>query len=171
MGWVVTARGVGTVCAALVLALVLMTSCGGESTSQSPGLGNDQAVEAAASCVQTYAPDTLVQRSFAFDGTVTSIEIRKDPRLPEGERAVRWVSFHVHRWFRGGTAPEVAVWIENLNIESSIGAVEAEPGTRLLVSGEPRWGGDALDDPIAWPCGFTQPWTEEAAAEWETAFS
>ena len=66
---------------------------------------------------------------------------------------------------------EVAVWIENLNIESSIGAVEAEPSTRLLVSGEPRWGGDALDDPIAWPCGFTQPWTEEAAAEWETAFS
>ena len=43
---------------------------------------------------------------------------------------------------------------------------EAELGTRLLVSGEPRWGGDALDEPIAWPCGFTRPWTEEEAAEW-----
>ena len=77
-----------------------MTSCGRESTSQSPGLGNDQVVEAAASCVQTYAPDTLVQRSFAFDGTVTSIEVREDPRLPEGKPEVRSVSFHVHHWFR-----------------------------------------------------------------------
>lgn len=68
------------------------------------------------------------------------------------------MSFEVHRWFKGATAPEVGVWIENLNIESSVGAVEAEPGTRLLVSGEPRWGGDPLEDPIAWPCGFTQPW-------------
>ena len=71
---------------------------------------------------------------------------------------------------QGGWASEVGVWIENLNVNSSVGTVEAEPGTRLLVSGEPRWGGDTLDDAIAWPCGFTQPWTEETASEWQTAF-
>jgi len=29
-------------------------------------------------------------------------------------------------------------------------------GSRLLVSGEPRWGGGALTNAIAWGCGFTQ---------------
>lgn len=29
-------------------------------------------------------------------------------------------------------------------------------GSRLLVSGQPRWGGNALKFPIAWSCGFTR---------------
>jgi hypothetical protein len=121
-------------------------------------------------CVQTYSPDTLIERSFAFDGTVASIELRTDSHLPDGENEVPWVTFVVNQWFRAGSAPRIGVWMDSLNIETSAGTIEAEPGARLLVAGEPRWGGDPLEDPIAWACGFTQPWTPEAAAEWQAAF-
>ena len=42
-------------------------------------------------------------------------------------------------------------------------------GTRLLVSGTPRWGGAPLADPIAWGCGFTRYYSRATAAEWSTA--
>jgi len=136
--------------------------------------GEEQAVEpadAADRCVQTYSAETLVQRSFAFDGTVLTIEIRTDPRLREGEDEVPWVTFEVNRWFRGGSASEVGVWVDGLNTETSVGIISAELGTRLLVAGEPRWEGDPLEDPIAWRCGFTQPWSAEVADEWQAAFT
>ena len=126
---------------------------------------------AAFSCVQNYSTETLVRRSFAFDGTVLAVEIRPDPHLPEGEDEVPWVTFEVNRWFRGGSASEVGVWVEVPNTETSAGTISAEPGTRLLVAGEPRWGGEPLEDPIAWPCGFTRRWTTVVVAEWEAAFS
>jgi hypothetical protein len=132
--------------------------------------GGDPETVASYSCVEDYSPATLVERSFAFDGTVGSIELRRDPHLPPGENEVHWLTFNVNRWFRGGSASQVGVWIDALNLETSVGTIEAEPGTRLLVAGEPRWGGEPLDDPIAWACGFTQPWTREAASEWEAAF-
>lgn len=126
----------------------------------------------AASCVEQYSPDTLRNRAFAFDGTVVSIELRRDPKLQleeEEDSRIPWVTFSVHRWYRGGSGDEVGVWVESLNIETSAGTIRGDPGTRLLVAGEPRWGGAPLDDAIAWPCGFTQPYTPEAAAEWEAA--
>lgn len=43
-------------------------------------------------------------------------------------------------------------------------------GTRLLVTGEPRWGGAPLDEPVAWGCGFTQAWTTAAAQRWTEVF-
>lgn len=82
-----------------------------------------------------------------------------------------WVTFDVDRWFRGGSASQVGVWAENLNTETSVGIISGEIGTRLLIAGEPRWDGDPLEDPIAWSCGFTQPWTAETADEWRAAFS
>lgn len=45
-------------------------------------------------------------------------------------------------------------------------------GTRLLVSGEPRWGGtDPLRDAFAWGCGFTRYYDAQAATDWTDAFS
>lgn len=155
----------------LVALAVLVSACAQEGNQPA---GQDGAVEpagAAYSCVETYSAETLVRRSFAFDGTVLATEVRTDPRLPEGEGKVPWVTFEVNRWFRGGSVSEVGVWIEVLNTETSAGIIRAVPGTRLLVAGEPRWGGDPLEDPVAWPCGFTQPWTAETADEWQAAFS
>lgn len=43
-------------------------------------------------------------------------------------------------------------------------------GTRLLVSGEPRWGGGALTDAMAWGCGFTRYYDKATADNWRAAF-
>lgn len=156
----------------LVALALLGPACarpGGHSAAEG-GKGEPEAA-VGYSCVQTYSPETLVQRSFAFDGTVLATELRRDPLLPEGEDEVPWVTFEVNRWFRGGSASEVGVWVDVLNTETSAGTISAEPGTHLLVAGEPRWGGKPLEDPIAWACGFTQPWTPAAVAEWQAAFS
>jgi len=42
-------------------------------------------------------------------------------------------------------------------------------GTRLLVSGEPRWGGAPLTDAIAWGCGFTRYYDPATADAWRNA--
>lgn len=42
-------------------------------------------------------------------------------------------------------------------------------GTRLLVSGGPRWGGPPLRDAIAWGCGFTRYYDPQTAADWAAA--
>ena len=42
-------------------------------------------------------------------------------------------------------------------------------GSRLLVSGEPRLGGAALDAATAWSCGFTRHYDAQTAAEWAAA--
>jgi hypothetical protein len=153
---------------ASVALVVILASCADGITSDS-STGSKPDGDAA-SCVEIYGPDTLAKRSFAFDGTVLSVEVRTDPQLPVGEQEIPWVMFHVHRWFEGGEEATVGVWVENLNIDTSVGTVQAEPGTRLLVSGEPRWGGAPLNDAIAWPCGFTRPWSEQLSTEWAAAF-
>jgi hypothetical protein len=138
---------------------------GGSPEGEGPPTG-----PVSARCVEEYSPDTLRNRAFAFDGTVVSIELRQDPNLEvQGGEDSRepWVTFSVHHWYRGGSGDEVGVWIENLNMETSVGTITAEPGTRLLVAGEPRWGGAPFDDAIAWACGFTQPYSPEVAAKWQ----
>jgi hypothetical protein len=160
---------------ALLSALVLGAACGRDPEPRPQG-EPPQGVETssgstdiAASCAEVYSPEALVTRSFAFDGTVTSIEPRSDPKLPTGQQESSWVTFDVNDWFLGGSGATVGIWMDQLNVETSAGTISAELGTRLLVSGEPRWGGDPLDDPLAWTCGFTQQWTEDAAEEWSTA--
>ncbi|MGH2711210.1 MAG: hypothetical protein ACRDH9_08420 [Actinomycetota bacterium] len=139
------------------------------SEEAAPPPSSTDSTSTSALCVEVYSPETLAGRSFAFDGTVMAIETRTDPKLPAEEAEVPWVTFDVNRWYIGGSSDEIGVWVEPLNVETSNGTITAEVGTRLLVSGEPRWGGDPLEDPLAWICGFTQPWSEEAAAEWEAA--
>jgi hypothetical protein len=121
-----------------------------------------QAVPALASCASNQG--TVTDRAFAFDGTVLATRGRPD-----------LVTFRVHRWYAGGhrrritvemaVSPRSAAWND---------ASEYPPphsvGTRLLVSGEPRWGGPPLRDPYAWACGFTVPYQPAEAASWRVAF-
>ena len=160
----------------LLLGLMLLSSaCADGPEPRARGERPDEtetssSTEVAASCIEVYSPKTLAKRSFAFDGTLLSIESRIDPKLPSAEESGSWVTFDVHQWFEGGSGESVGIWMDFLNVETSAGTITAEPGTRLLVAGEPRWGGnDPLADPLAWTCGFTQPWSEDAAAEWEAA--
>jgi hypothetical protein len=128
------------------------------------------AAEAAASCVEAYSPEAVAGRSFAFDGTVTAIGPAITNR-PGGELDLSAVTFRVHTWFRGGSGDTITVDMDPPGLFTS--AEPAVPaydiGTRLLVSGEPRWGGAPLDSPIAWGCGFTRSHDPQTAAAWAAA--
>ncbi len=156
---------------ALGLAVYLLSSCG-------PAGGSS-----VASCVELYSPENLAHRAFAFDGTITAIELREDPAWPSNEQTGEgvahnpWVTFKVNRWYKGGGASEVGIWMPGLQDPSAASGagledtIAAQVGTRLLVAGAPRGIGAAPEQGIAWGCGFTQPYTEQLAAEWEAAIA
>jgi len=102
-----------------------------------------------ASCVEPYTPAALLNRSFAFDGTVTAID---------GER----VTFAVNAGFRGvggGTVTLDAPGMTGTSITSAPGP-GLSVGERYLVAG---------DDTFLWGCGYTQAYSAAIAAEWAAA--
>jgi hypothetical protein len=123
------------------------------------------------SCIEGYSPAALAGSSFAFDGTVTAIGPALSNR-PGVALPLVGVTFRVNQWFRGGSGPTVTVDMDpsptaNSSSDSSVPAYAV--GTRLLVSGAPRWGGAPLDAAIAWGCGFTRSYDPQTAAEWAAA--
>ena len=130
----------------------------------SAAVNGAQSVEVAASCAVEYNAATLAERTWAFDGTLVAVSTGNDTRLD----VVPTATFTVNQWYRGGTGEEVTVQYEAghlLEFAPTVGTA-----SRMLVAGEPRWGGQPLDDAIAWGCGFTQPWTSTAADQWSTVF-
>lgn len=81
------------------------------------------------------------------------------------------VTFEVREWFSGGAGGIVTVDLQGAAGSSSNAEVADgfDIGSRLLVSGEPRWGGSALEQPIAWSCGFTRYYDAETAMAWREA--
>lgn len=104
----------------------------------------------AGSCVQLYSLDTLRQRSFAFDGTVTAIA---------GDE----VTFAVADLLRGSIGSTVTLTATGMTgtAITSAGGPTLQVGGRYLVAGE---------DHFAWSCGFTQPYDASVAAQWRQAF-
>ena len=141
----------------------------------------DQGVASSGSCVETYSAAMLKGRSIAFDGTIAAVEQRNDPALDDGQGGdvpqMSWVTFSVTRWYKGGDAKEVGVWMPMLpdrgtvSSDTSTPSISADVGTRVLVAGEALGVGTAPDQGIAWGCGFTQPYTADVAAQWEAAFA
>jgi len=119
-----------------------------------------------ASCVEQYDAATLIQVAFAFDGTVTRIAPSPVGNEPPGYVSV---TFDVHTWFRGGHGAGVTVDMFPPGRSSALGTTY-EAGTRLLVSGQPRFGGPPLQDPVAWVCGFTRYYDRSTAAQWARIF-
>jgi hypothetical protein len=129
----------------------------------------------AASCVEQYSPAAVTGRAFAFDGTVSEIGPGRSDRPGAGLGLVG-VTFVVNEWFEGGSEATVTVDMpapdaggESSPAETPTNAYDV--GTRLLVSGEPRWGGPPLTDAIAWGCGFTRYHDEDTAGAWRSAFN
>lgn len=118
------------------------------------------------SCVEQYGAATLSRRAFAFDGTVT----RTTPSAAsDGLPGYLSVTFDVHAWFRGGHGASITVDMIGPTM-SSAQETSYSAGTRLLVSGEPRFGGQPLQAPIAWGCGFTRYYDQSSAAKWALIF-
>lgn len=187
-------RAVVVTCLGLLLPLGACTSTdsSGSSPAQSKSdervdgeetadLGQNPAAERsgplpgdeAASCVESYSPAALAARDFAFDGVVVTIGSSVSDRGDEGDLALPGVTFEVREWFSGGSADTVTVDMQTLATpaaEPSDQRYAYDVGSRLLISGEPRWGGAPLDAPIAWGCGFSRYYDEQTAAAWRDAF-
>lgn len=108
-----------------------------------------------ASCAED-SQAAVAKRAFAFDGTVTAVGPARTNR-PDARLDLVAATFKVNTWYAGGSGESVTVDIT----PPDAGSIDETPpayvaGTRLLVSGEPRWGGAPLTDAIAWGCGFTR---------------
>lgn len=103
-----------------------------------------------ASCVETYGPNTLAKRSFAFDGTVTGIA---------GDE----VAFKVNVRYKGIAGDSVTLTATGMTgtAITSSGGPNLAVGERYLVAGEEHF---------AWACGFTQPYDPTVAGTWAAAF-
>lgn len=125
-----------------------------------------------ASCVEEYSPTNLANRAFAFDGTVVAIREVTEPELTG---SMVEVDFAVNEWFRAGD-DEATATVEMFDPESltsvdQTGLDAWTVGTRLLITGEPRWGGDPLDNAVAWYCGFSRTYNPDVAATWRAALA
>lgn len=132
--------GLGAVAVAAVAAVAILTNGGGDpAPSQEPGPNIGR-------CVETYSTETLANREFAFDGTLTAID---------GDRA----TFAVNEAFRGDLGDSITLEAAGMTGTSvtSVGGPSLAQGERYLVAG---------DDRFVWACGFTQPYDEAVAAEW-----
>lgn len=116
-----------------------------------------------ASCVEEYSPAAVANRAFAFDGVVIDIAGSVSDRGGEGDLGLPGVTFRVNQWFSDGEGRTVKVDLQVAEDSFDI-------GSRLLVSGESRWGEADLADAIAWGCGFTRYHDAETAREWQQAF-
>ncbi len=125
------------------------------------------------SCVESYNPRAAVGLAFAFDGTIRSIGAARTNRAGKGYLDLVAVTFTVNEWFAGGTGASVTVDMTPPNDLSTVdeGRPSYQIGSRLLVSGEPRWGGEPLDDGIAWGCGFSRYYDPATASSWQAAAS
>jgi len=125
---------------------------------------------ATASCVEDYSPEAMTGRAFAFAGTVTEIGESVTDRGDSGDLGYSGVTFQVEEWFVGDGP---ATFTVDMGAPTKSRMSESAPsyfvGSRLLVSGEDRWGEGGLEDPIAWGCGFTRYFDESTSAAWRSA--
>ena len=128
--------------AAVVMAVIINSGSGSQEPGGDPGAGIGP-------CVESYSLDTLANRDFAFDGTVTAID---------GDQ----VTFDVNEAFGGDLAETVT-----LTATGMTGTAVTSAGGPILVIGERYL--VAGDGEFAWACGFTQPYEAAAAAQWAEA--
>lgn len=145
-----TAAWGGALAAAAVagVAAVALLLNPGDAADPAPTDGGGTAI---GSCVETYSLETLGNREFAFDGTVTALD---------GEDA----TFDVNESFAGESAAGESV---TLNAGTMTGTTISSAGGETLVVGQRYL--VAGDDNFAWACGFTQPYDAAVAAEWAEA--
>ena len=148
--------------ATCVTALVLFgcTAANGDEADAPPE------VRSIGDCATVYSPDTLTQRGWAFDGTITNFGTEAT-----GRRA-RTATFDVHRWFRGDRTDTVTVRFDfpTVNLDSAP-ARDATVGQRFLVTGGTAPASDGQAPLIAYGCGYTQPWGEATAELWANALT
>ena len=95
-------------------------------------------------------------------------------RGDDGDLRPPGVTFKVREWFlaAGPDTVTVDMQLPTTGSESPSGPGYAyDIGSRLLGSGEARWGGSPLDAPIAWGCGFSRYYDPQTATAWRDALA
>jgi len=148
--WPVAAGAFAAV-GALAVAAVILVSGGGNGDGNTaanpdtdPTMGPDVSL---GSCIG-YTVEELQLREFAFAGTATEV----------GDGVI---TFEVDEVYNGNPGETITLEGDTSLMNSMYTDFQFEVGEQYLVSGE---------DIFAWGCGFTRPYTEELAAEWEAAF-
>lgn len=196
MGWLVMRRGLTGACLGV---LAMVSACAGDGTASNTGEASREAEVrvldgssrdgsqnptadrrgplpdgGAASCVESYDPKAVTGRAFAFDGVVVAVGDSVSDRGDEADLGLPGVTFEVREWFSGGRGGTVTVDVQppttGSNDPSDPGYAYGV-GSRLLVSGEGRWGGSPLESPIAWGCGFSRYYGPETATAWRDALA
>lgn len=127
----------------------------------------------AMSCVSEYNLSRLAVRSFAFEGTVTSIAGSSDG--PQAG-AILSVTFDVAEWFKGGSGQTVEVLIDAPASEPSTAETDLADskqwgvGSRLLITGDRINPSDPASSLRAWMCGFSRTYDTATADQWRSAF-
>ena len=111
------------------------------------------------SCVEQFSAESLPNRDYAFEGVVVAVRPPANAEGTDPVGATTTVVFDVRQWFWGGTGDEArlrtyaAPPVSTEDLDASIGA-------HLLVSG---------DEDFFWSCGFTKPFSNDAAGEFDAA--
>lgn len=126
-------------------------------------------------CAGRYSPERLKQLPFAFDGTVTEVEVRPvAPGPVKISRAARvQVTFQVTEWFKGDDGSPIQVSMAVLGEVPRPGGnpygLPFKVGSRLLIAGDTTSGG-SIQLSRAWMCGFSRFYDDASAREWRAAF-
>ncbi len=82
------------------------------------------------------------------------------------------MTLQIHEWFRPGRGARLTTVRtynppERTANQVSVDFPEYTIGSRLLITGEPQWGGaDPLKDAYAFGCGYSRTYTAADAATW-----
>ena len=145
--WIL-AFGMAATAAFFLWAFVARPASIGPSQDPVGGVDGGAAGGGAAGICLAFSPEELAKRDFAFDGSLTAVD---------GDQA----TFTVNASFIGDEGGSVT-----LTAPLSSGDIAFEGGTELVVGDRYLVSGD---DGIVWGCGFTQPYSDAAAAEWASA--
>jgi hypothetical protein len=99
------------------------------------------------SCMM-FDPAFLKDAEIAFSGTVAQTDDAS-------------VTLDVDRWYQGGDADQVVLEHSGANTQVALDGVDFADGKRYLVS---------ASDGMVTTCGYSGPWTEEFAAQFDQAF-
>ena len=166
--------------AVISLGLLLpLTSCADDVSAKPESSANPTAGRTgplpdggAASCVESYSRTAVAGRAFAFDGVVVDIGRSVSDGGDGANLGLPGVTFEVREWFSGGRSERVTVDMQSPQIDAAASSEAGDAygiGSRLLVSGEARWGGAPLDAPIGWSCGFSRYYDQPTADAWRNA--
>jgi hypothetical protein len=154
-------RGVVLAAASLavagLLAVVAIEAGGGGGPTAAPDASWLMTTQG--SCVERYSAETLPTRGYAFEGVVAAVDPPANPEGKDPGGATTTVDFDVRRWFWGGTEDRASLRTY-ATPPVSTEALDTSIGAHLLVSG---------DEDFLWSCGFTKPFSEGAAGEFEAA--